>query len=198
MNTEDRLKEAIEDGEVLKIIYHGGSQPGTSRYIAPIQVGNGKVRARCYSSKDVKVFYLNKLTIMDGDENQKQQIDSWDPELDVLYHYESISDFIDKEIITLAQLGWHITNDEERIYLHSKFKSGSLLNRDDADVWLVYQRYSSGSVAYIDDESGEWVECEIERQKSWDIGCKNQNTGNYRTLDKAAKKFMNLARLLAP
>jgi predicted DNA-binding transcriptional regulator YafY len=63
MNTEDRLKEAIEDGEVLKIIYHGGSQPGTSRYIAPIQVGNGKVRARCYSSKDVKVFYLNNLPL---------------------------------------------------------------------------------------------------------------------------------------
>ena len=84
MNTENRLREAIEDGEVLKIIYHGGSQSGSSRYIAPIKVENGKVRARCYSSKDVKVFYINKLTIIDEDEGS--EIKPWDLVLNVPHH----------------------------------------------------------------------------------------------------------------
>jgi len=38
LGAEKRLTEAIETGEVIRIIYHAGSRPGTSREIAPIAV----------------------------------------------------------------------------------------------------------------------------------------------------------------
>ena len=53
MDMEQKLKEAIEDGEVLRVKYAGGSQPGAQREIAPISVKVGKVRARYYTSKAV-------------------------------------------------------------------------------------------------------------------------------------------------
>jgi hypothetical protein len=110
MNTEDRLEEAIEDGEVLKIIYHGGSQPGASRYIPSIKVESGKVRARCYPSNEVKSFHLNKLTIINENENRK--IKPWNLRLKGFPNYKFISDLIDKEMIILTSLWRHIVNDE--------------------------------------------------------------------------------------
>ncbi|MGR6034127.1 MAG: hypothetical protein ACU4EQ_07195 [Candidatus Nitrosoglobus sp.] len=105
MNTEDRLEEAIEDGEVLKIIYYGGNQLGASRYIPPIKIESGKVRARCYSSSEVKSFHLNKLTTINENENRK--IKPWDLRLKGFPNYKFISDLIDKEIIILANL-WRL------------------------------------------------------------------------------------------
>jgi predicted DNA-binding transcriptional regulator YafY len=64
MNIEASLKEAIETGEVLKVRYHGGSQPGALREIAPISVNGDKVRARCYSSDAVKTFVIGKVEIV--------------------------------------------------------------------------------------------------------------------------------------
>ena len=40
------LTEAIETGEVVKIKYHGGSQPGSLRQISPISIVGDDVVAR--------------------------------------------------------------------------------------------------------------------------------------------------------
>ena len=84
---------------------------------------------------------------------------------------ESLSDFIDKEITTLTQLGWHIVNDEDHIYLHNR---SNIQSDDDADVWLVHQRYRSGESAIDIDKLGAWVEYGIERQKPWNVAVKTK------------------------
>lgn len=66
MANEKRLQEAIDDGEELKVIYQGGSQPGSLREIAPISLKNGKVSARCFTSNAVKSFLLEKISIVDA------------------------------------------------------------------------------------------------------------------------------------
>lgn len=61
MSSEVALKEAVETGEILKIRYHGGSQPGRLfREIAPISVNSDKVRA----SGTVKTFLISKVEII--------------------------------------------------------------------------------------------------------------------------------------
>lgn len=65
MSKESVLQEAITTGEVLRIRYEGGSQPGAERDISPISLKEGKVRARCYSSNAVKLFVIDKITILD-------------------------------------------------------------------------------------------------------------------------------------
>ena len=68
METEDRIREAAEAGEVLRVIYAGGSQPGARREIAPISIQNGKVRARCFSSNAVKTFVIDKIEVVEGNQ----------------------------------------------------------------------------------------------------------------------------------
>jgi hypothetical protein len=54
VDVETVLQEAIETGEIITIIYKGGSKTGAKRDISPISIKNGKVRARCHSSNAVK------------------------------------------------------------------------------------------------------------------------------------------------
>jgi len=48
-----RLTTAAESGEILRIIYHGGSQPGSSRDVCPIEISGDleltRFRGHCRS-----------------------------------------------------------------------------------------------------------------------------------------------------
>ena len=61
-----RLKESIETGETLRIIYHGGSQPGTVREIVPQSIKGEKLRAFCIGSGASKTFIISKIEINIG------------------------------------------------------------------------------------------------------------------------------------
>lgn len=58
------LQSAIGTGEILTIFYVGGSQPGSTRQIAP-QIINGPIcKAHCYSTNEDLSFRIDKLTIV--------------------------------------------------------------------------------------------------------------------------------------
>ena len=57
------LEEAIGTGELITIIYHGGSEPGSRRMISPIKVDDKIVRARCLTSNKVKGFSIDKIEL---------------------------------------------------------------------------------------------------------------------------------------
>lgn len=67
-DVERALVDGIENGEWFEVIYHGGSNPGARRRIAPISVSDNKVRARCYTSNAVKLFALSKIEILESDD----------------------------------------------------------------------------------------------------------------------------------
>jgi hypothetical protein len=67
MDIEKRLKEAAEAGEVITVVYHGGSQPGTKRDISPIKVSKTEVLARCLVTGQPRSFRLSKLEIVRKD-----------------------------------------------------------------------------------------------------------------------------------
>lgn len=66
-----RLREAAGSGEILTIVYDGGSQPGTKRDVIIHRIdGEGaalKVRTRCLSTGLPKLFFVAKLTIVEPD-----------------------------------------------------------------------------------------------------------------------------------
>lgn len=68
---EDPIRRAIQYGEVLRIRYHGGSQPGTIREIAPTSLKNGLMRATCVLSNSPKNFRIEKVEILQIDETTK-------------------------------------------------------------------------------------------------------------------------------
>jgi len=62
-----RLLEAAEDGELIEIIYFGGSSPGSSRWISPRKLfkvaGYGVyVEAYCENRKEVRTFLTEKIS----------------------------------------------------------------------------------------------------------------------------------------
>jgi len=66
--SRDQIQNALTAGEVIKVVYHSGSQPGTVRNIAPFDITGNKVRAQCFTSKALKTFLLEKIEFV-GDEN---------------------------------------------------------------------------------------------------------------------------------
>ena len=63
-----RIQEAIEDGEILRVRYDHGSQPGTVRDIRPVSVLGDRTRAHDEASTVPKVFILKYLEIVGSDE----------------------------------------------------------------------------------------------------------------------------------
>ncbi|KGK41389.1 hypothetical protein LH51_08235 [Nitrincola sp. A-D6] len=140
MNAEMSLKAAIETGEVLKVRYHGGSQPGTLREIAPISVNDGKVRARCYSSDAVKTFAISKVEIV----GFAKKGDEWQKGKEQKSEYVSLSYFFEEKANLFDELGWHVeselSGDHEFLSLHACFKNGN--PKKGAEVELSYEKYA--------------------------------------------------------
>ena len=51
-----RLTTAAESGEILRTIYHGGSQPGSARDMCPIEISGALLRARDVAAGADKQF----------------------------------------------------------------------------------------------------------------------------------------------
>lgn len=57
------LARAAEVGDVVSIIYHGGSQPGSLRSIRPLSVTSDAVRAHDMAAGIDKTFSLSKIEL---------------------------------------------------------------------------------------------------------------------------------------
>ena len=91
MSIHSILCEARDNGEVLKIKYHGGSQPFTLREIYPISISKDKVMARCLNSNAVKTFVIDKIEICDSNDHNNEP--RWDPAKKSEVKYENLALF---------------------------------------------------------------------------------------------------------
>ena len=64
---KQRLQETIGTGEILNIIYHGGSEPDAARQLFPMQIKGDQLRARCLATNRVKTYSLSKIEWTDND-----------------------------------------------------------------------------------------------------------------------------------
>ena len=192
MSIEKFLQKAIETGEIVEIIYYGGSQPGAQRAIAPISIKDSKLRARCYSSKAVKTFIVEKLKIVNGEEVKGET--KWSIDRKQAFRFQSLAELLEKEKDYITDLGWHIEYENEHLSLHRRFKNGKPMKG--ADVSIYYEEFTHDLIFGVD---GEWHEENIrKRQRPWTIRTKNENTKTYGTLEKAAEAFIKAAKSLAP
>ena len=199
MTTKKRLQEAIGTGEVLKIIYQGGSQPGTLREIAPIRIKDEKVRARCFTSNSLKLFEIAKIIIIENETHT--EVAHWQPIIKQIPHYESIGALLEEKRMFLAALGWYIENNSNCLSLHRFYQNGKHFKCP--DVSISYKEYEEHTddcgfllVIEIDSESHE--ENIGKNQRPWIVRGTNMTTKTFGSLDKAAEVFLEWAKLLAP
>jgi len=161
---EEILKEAIGTGEVIKIKYNGGSQPGAIREITVKRISNGKLHAYCITSKTVKSFDIDKTEIVSDDLSVSYESEAQNPT-----DFQHIIDICKKE--KWENLGWKIESADDFIALYKKMKNGT------------YPKYPYIIISYANNSG-----------KPWRVTCKGKTTITYVHKDKALAGFLKYFR----
>lgn len=200
----DRLKKAIETKELLKIIYHGGSQPGTSRDITANSLKDGRVYAFCLTSYSNKIFFVDKIEIIEDLETDTIEYEAGSSGQLPIQTYFTIDDLLKQKKTLLNDYGWEIRRETKKyvvapsleqefdaIFLYSKFKNGKL--RKTADMELSFTALTWDEVWGEDEEDISMANIK-KRVKPWRVWAKKRpGAQTYGTLDRASVRFLELA-----
>ncbi|SFM71893.1 WYL domain-containing protein [Marinobacter pelagius] len=187
MDISEVLQEAAQNGEVLTIAYHGGSQPGAKRQIAPIKVKDDKLRARCFSSESVKVFRIDKIEILEGDAAESYTAPTPSPK------FKDIEDLVAHHLENFKKKGWTVDVSEESLLLFDHFKNGK--PRKTPALSLFYEKYTSE--LYWDGEEDSDFAC-VEREKPWSVSARRKIFSAFKHFHKAADRFLTLESQSSP
>jgi hypothetical protein len=177
---EQRLAAAIETGEVIRIVYHGGSRPGAIRDVIPRALTADELRARDVTAGIDKTFLLAKIDITDAP-------------VTAAGGPQSIEAAIGPRIPDLQALGWHVVLTPTMATLHAPLKNGK--PRTAASVSLWFEQYT-GIIVVDQDADGKAVEQE-ERWTSkapYHVSSTRLHTRSLATCWKAAALFLEEAR----
>lgn len=187
---KDLLEQAITTGEILRVIYDGGINPGSVREISPINISGDKVKARCLNSGIVKTFLISKLRISENSPLER----AWNPP-PLPPEHSSLDEFFEHYESTLQKLGWVVKREQDCISLHRSFKNGKVMKGFDVSLDFVEMDF--------DLEAG--LDGEIHklnprvRVKPWVVrGKKPNESKSYKRLSAAGVYFNSLADQHAP
>ena len=130
---------AIEQGNLVRIIYHGGSRPGSIRDVRPLWLTPEALRATDVAEGIDKTFLLAKLELSNPGASVTVLGD--DP--------KSVEEAIAPNIQELQALGWHVELTRDAARLHAYFKNGK--PRKGCAVSLDFSEYTGVGVVDIDD-----------------------------------------------
>ncbi|MDP6434394.1 MAG: hypothetical protein QF498_03175 [Arenicellales bacterium] len=187
---KDILEEAITTGEVLHVIYDGGSDPGSTRNISPISISGEKVTARCLNSGRVKTFLIQKLRLTED----PQSGGDWSPPPPPT-EFPSLNEFFDLYESNFKESGWFAKNEEVCVSLHRVFKNGKPMKGADVSLDFVEVDFDliAGPFGNI-----KQVNHRI-RVKPWVVrGKKTNESRSFKRLANAATYFNSLANQYAP
>jgi len=188
----DILAHAARTGEVIRIVYHGGSQPGTVREIVPLAVTDTEMRAHDFASRKDKRFKLAMIEIPDPAASPpKYDPDLQSPPEEIC----SLKEMFEGKLRDLEALGWHVQLSEDAIAVHRVFSNGN--PRKTPDVRLTYDEFV---VDLVDDFDGQGIK-EERRKSSRPYHVYSRRFASARSLGKmstAAALFLDEARGLAP
>ena len=178
MTITEYLLKAIESGEELNIIYHGGSKPGGMRTIIPRSAGGGALRGVDVETNRVKSFSIKKKEILD----EKNEIIKLDIDEKKIEEFQSltIERIYEQYKDTLEGFGWQTFlqngmddywNEITYITLHDSFKNGK--PRANPTVY-IYQSES--------------------KHRPFGVGSVRMETRTYSNLNNALKLFLEEAK----
>jgi len=208
VNVVQRLRQAIQAGEVLTIIYNGGSTPGASRKIAPISVAGEKLSAHCYSSNAVKTFAIDRIVLPDA--QAAASAPAWAPKTVEPVKYSTLAGLSEQNRDSWQALGWHVELAETVLSLRRYSKRGGRPLKY-PDITLTYvqfaqdvepQHFEIRFVIFPEHEPAtEPVKATNqgprERKRPWVVHAPNFAMA-YGALDKAAEKFNEHAIVFSP
>lgn len=190
-----RLSQARNKKAKITIKYHGGSQPGTVREIAPVRFYENKVQAKCYLSNKLKHFKYDKIEIV---EKTTTQDVVWNPDKNLHEIFTDLKDLYEQKKGELSLYGFYVHFENDELSLHEYFKNGK--PKTGALVRLLFDEYENIYDYDFDSEGDELNEILVGRKKKampWLVYSPNKPTRSYIYFDKAATYFLEQARLNA-
>jgi len=148
------LSTSAKTGEVIRIIYNGGSQPGTIREIIPVAVTIREMTARDVATGIIKTFILSKVQIPVSN----MDLPHYDPNAAPFPKDEihrTIKEVLSNKVSEIEAMGWHVELNDEAASVHHYFKNGK--PRKTPIVSLVYHEFTVDTVYNVetDDFVGE-------------------------------------------
>lgn len=129
-----RLREAAQAGEVLRIVYHCGSQPGAARDVAPLGVSGDLMLADDLATGTTRSFKLASVGLL----APGAEAPAYNPTHQVAGGPDrTIGDVLGPYRDELSALGWHVELEADCVRLHGWLKNGR--PRKTADVVLSFE-----------------------------------------------------------
>ena len=190
-SVRETLKTAADTGEVIRIIYHGGSQPGTVREISPISVSDHELLARDLATSITKTFKLAKLELTDEGTETPEYNPTAAPAAEETH---TIGEALAGKVPGLESMGWHVKLSGDAISVHRFFKNGK--PRKMPDIELSYNECTLDVFIELDGTVKE-----EKRKSSRPYRLSSRNFASARTFGKmsgAVSAFLDETRALAP
>lgn len=188
----ERLTEAIRTGEVLRIAYHGGSQPGAAREITPLAVTEDVVTAEDLATRQRRTFKLERIELLAPD----APVADYDPNAaPPPEDTRTVAEVVAAHRGELEGLGWHVDLGQDQIGLARFFKNGK--PRKTPEVGLTF---SPLTVDMFDDFDGRGLQT-VERPSKRPYAVFSPGLSTTRTftaIGRAAALFWEEARRHAP
>ena len=171
---EQLLAAAIDTGEIIRIVYHGGSRPGSVREVRPVAVMADELRARDIVAGIDKTFLLAKIEITEA------------PVTAAGVGAQSVAEAIAPRVPELQALGWHVELTTNLATLHAFTKNGK--PRKSAQVSLWFEEYTG---IFVVDENADGNP--VEREERW----KSRAPYHVSSIRLATRSFANLLKAAA-
>lgn len=182
----DDLQKAIKSEATLRIRYFGGSSPGSERELLPISLKDGKVRALCTSSGEIKTFSIEKMELAVDGTPSVLAIEFPAPAA-------TLEELADRHAVHLQELGWIIMREVEVLSLHRTFKNGKLVKNPDVAIQFI----ATISDLVFDGED-VFEANHRDRSKPWLVSAKRHSARSFKDFSKAQLAFLEFAETLSP
>jgi hypothetical protein len=183
-----RLAAAASAGEIIRVVYHRGSQPGTVREIAPMAIIDDEVRARDIAAGIDKSFKLAYLDLA-GPQTSGPAYDPTPAAEDT----RTLGAALEPHLAELRALGWRVESADISTSVHRYFKNGK--PRKGADVAILFNEFS---IDAWDDGNG-WREEAVKSTRPYYVSSPTfERARTFAHLSPAVELFLEEARKLAP
>lgn len=141
VDLEALLDEACRTGEIVEVIYHGGSQPGTRRDLQPLRVDPPYVEAMCLEANTYKTFRLDRMELAIGVNASapRYRLQLAPASRDDNWSMEALANRLESG---LPSSEWEVRSAPSGVSVHGRFKSGKPKKTPEFEVVRVGSGYT--------------------------------------------------------
>jgi hypothetical protein len=188
-----RLVAAARGGEILRVVYRRGSQPGTVREIGPLTIREDEVVATDIAADIDKTFKLAFLEVVDEGTSAKPYDATAPPPIAAT---QTVQAAVAPHIAALESLGWTVESMEHKVSLSRWYMFWK--NGKPRRGYMVTVGFEAFTVNSFDDGDGQGLQT-VSRpsRRPYHVASTSLQTRTFGHLPAAMALFLREARKLA-